>query len=140
MALRGELPRWETVMPLKEYRKKRDMRKSPEPSGNEAKVRKDRSSTVRLKFCVQQHDATRLHWDLRLEMEGVLKSWAVPRSDLDPAEKRLWKYGRKLPGYAAFEGDSGRRSTAQDRSSVDSDTGSANRSVRSYRSEAHSPF
>jgi len=57
---------------LESYRKKRQLSRTPEP-GAEVK------QTGRQRFVVQEHRATRLHWDLRLELDGVLKSWAVPR-------------------------------------------------------------
>ncbi|MEM8258665.1 DNA polymerase ligase N-terminal domain-containing protein, partial [Morganella morganii] len=72
--------------PLAEYARKRDFRQTPEPSGR--KPRKD--STGLLRYCVQKHDASRLHYDFRLELDGTLKSWAVPKGPcLDPAVKRL---------------------------------------------------
>jgi len=68
---------------LSEYQRKRAFSETPEPKGREARRRGNR-------FVVQMHDATRLHWDLRLEVDGVLKSWAVPKGPtLDPKEKRL---------------------------------------------------
>lgn len=84
--------------PLERYRSKRDFRRTSEPSGAGA----DDSSAPPAGgpalpegvesgvFCVQQHDATRLHWDVRVEVDGVLRSWAVPRGpSYDPAVKRL---------------------------------------------------
>ncbi len=59
---------------LKNYRSRRDFSKTSEPSGEE-----QLSETGFLKYVVQEHHATRLHYDLRLEMDGVLKSWAVPK-------------------------------------------------------------
>ncbi len=68
---------------LSEYQRKRDFAETSEPRGREGRRRGSR-------FVVQMHDATRLHWDLRLEIDGVLKSWAVPKGPtLDPKEKRL---------------------------------------------------
>ena len=70
--------------PLAEYNAKRDFEKTPEPKGEAAK------SGDKAKFVVQKHDATRLHWDLRLEIDGVYKSWAVTKGPSpDPDIKRL---------------------------------------------------
>jgi bifunctional non-homologous end joining protein LigD len=69
---------------LSEYRRKRKFSGTPEPSGGDGKGGEE------ARFVVQQHDATRLHWDLRLEHDGVLASWALPRGiPLDPDEDRL---------------------------------------------------
>ncbi|HEY5712210.1 MAG TPA: DNA ligase D [Allosphingosinicella sp.] len=85
--------------PLAAYNKKRDFTKTAEPAG---KVAKDKGH----RFMVQKHDATRLHYDLRLELDGTLKSWAVTRGpSLDPADKRLAVRTEDHPlTYATFEG------------------------------------
>jgi bifunctional non-homologous end joining protein LigD len=87
--------------PLAEYNKKRDFKKTAEPAGKRAAVHGEGG-----RFIVQKHDATRLHWDLRLEAEGVLKSWAVTKGPSpDPEIKRLAVRTEDHPmGYADFEG------------------------------------
>lgn len=85
--------------PLADYNRKRDFGLTAEPRG----VRSPDNGHL---FIVQKHDATRLHWDFRLEIDGVLKSWAVTRGpSLDPADKRLAVRTEDHPmAYAGFEG------------------------------------
>ena len=64
-------------MALEEYRRKRDFKKSPEPAGEPEEAKRIRQGKPRF-FCVQKHLASHLHYDLRLEHDGVLMSWAVP--------------------------------------------------------------
>jgi bifunctional non-homologous end joining protein LigD len=87
-------------MSLKEYKRKRDFRRTPEPSGKGAKSAPGRQ------FVIQKHAARRLHYDFRLEHDGTLKSWAVPKGpSLDPSVKSLAVQVEDHPlDYATFEG------------------------------------
>lgn len=90
-------------MSLHEYRKKRNFKVSAEPSG---KVRKAARAKKPLLYVIQKHRATQLHYDFRLEFNGVLLSWAVPKGpSLDPSVKRLAMQVEDHPrDYASFEG------------------------------------
>src|ERR1044072_8596120 len=90
-------------MGLAEYKRKRDFKKTAEPQGGKPLPKPVKGAS---NFVIQKHDATRLHYDFRLEMEGVLKSWAVPKG-------LPWKQGEKHRAveveahpveYATFEG------------------------------------
>src|SRR5471030_1565190 len=97
MAARTSAPR-----KLTEYRRKRDFAKTPEPSG----AAREAAKASGLSFVIQKHAATRLHYDFRLELDGVLVSWAIPKGpSLDPHEKRLAVHVEDHPiGYGGFEG------------------------------------
>lgn len=89
--------------PLQEYQRKRDFNSTPEPSGKRARGKQPHA----LQFCIQKHDASHLHYDFRLELDGTLKSWAIPKGpSLDPKVRRLAVHVEDHPlDYADFEGN-----------------------------------
>ncbi|TFY91245.1 DNA ligase D [Pseudomonas nabeulensis] len=90
--------------PLSEYNRKRDFDITAEPSGKTPAGKRKQSA---LSFVIQKHDARNLHYDFRLELDGVLKSWAVPKGpSLDPSQKRLAVHVEDHPlSYGGFEGN-----------------------------------
>ena len=94
------------IKKLATYRAKRDFAKTKEPSGSQARGEKSVRPANRLRFVIQKHAATRLHYDFRLELDGVFKSWAVTRGpSLDPQERRLAVEVEDHPlEYGDFEG------------------------------------
>ena len=89
--------------PLSEYNRKRDFQITAEPAGSAATGKRKASA---LSFVIQKHDARNLHYDFRLELDGVLLSWAVPKGpSLDPSQKRLAVHVEDHPlSYGSFEG------------------------------------
>jgi bifunctional non-homologous end joining protein LigD len=94
-------------MALEKYNQKRDFKKTPEPSGKPAKSKAVKKTEAKgLRFVIQKHQASRLHFDFRIEVDGVMKSWAVPKGpSLNPTDKRLAMMVEDHPmDYRNFEG------------------------------------
>jgi bifunctional non-homologous end joining protein LigD len=91
---------------LTEYRRKRDFGKTAEPEGGGTPARRAKAKAKKLDFVIQKHAASHLHYDLRLELDGVMKSWAVPKGPApDPSIKRLAMQVEDHPmEYNTFEG------------------------------------
>src|SRR6056297_1815280 len=98
----GHEPLTSDAMPADRYQEKRDFRRTPEPRGEGAHDQRDEQPV----FVIQQHDASTMHFDFRLEVEGVLRSWAVPKGpSTDSSQKRLAIPTEDHPlKYADFEG------------------------------------
>src|SRR5689334_4666560 len=96
------LPRVSLKMSLKKYAEKRHFKQTPEPEPGP----RARAQAAVPQFCVQRHHASHLHYDFRLEVDGALKSWAVPKGPtLDPDQKRLAMMVEDHPlEYGGFEG------------------------------------
>jgi len=90
------------IILLKEYKTKRDFSKTPEPKPKILKLDKERRI-----FCIQEHHASHLHWDFRLEIDGTMPSWAIPKGpSTNPKVKRLAIQTEDHPiSYAKFEGE-----------------------------------
>ncbi|MBA1204139.1 DNA ligase D [Pseudomonas capeferrum] len=88
--------------PLQEYHRKRDFNATSEPTGESRQAKQAHA----LQYCIQKHDASHLHYDFRLELDGTLKSWAIPKGpSLDPKVRRLAVHVEDHPlDYATFEG------------------------------------
>ncbi|CAG2154579.1 Multifunctional non-homologous end joining protein LigD [Cupriavidus yeoncheonensis] len=106
---KGPAARKHSADTLDKYRRMRDFAATPEPGGVRPRAKGSKRGAVRtsaLSFVIQKHAARRLHYDFRLELDGTLKSWAVPKGpSLDPADKRMAVHVEDHPlDYAGFEG------------------------------------